>query len=176
MDAWGDGLGTGPMAAAVTRSMGRSAAETKDDTAGEGRDPVVSSEGDGSHLSPEVVEVSIPAPDGPLNDNDSVPPDLLMTEQAKDTFVLATKAYLLEGASAVSKILNKRKQTDGEPEYLVLHADGNEYWTPRSHLVEYASFITEYENSERVNKGLPPLRRSPRLAELDTEPTEVFEF
>ncbi|RLN89794.1 hypothetical protein DYB28_008870, partial [Aphanomyces astaci] len=78
--------------------------------------------------------------------------------------------------SAVSKILNKRKQTDGEPEYLVLHADGNEYWTPRSRLVEYTSFITEYENSERVNKGLPPLRRSPRLAELDTEPTEVFQF
>ncbi|RHZ23007.1 hypothetical protein DYB28_002049 [Aphanomyces astaci] len=118
-----------------------------------------------------------------------------MTEQAKDTFVLATKACLLEGAvpldldtlgylirmkdhfeSAVSKILDKRKRTDGEPEYLVLHADGNEYWTPRSRLVEYTSFITEYENSERVNKGLPPLRRSPRLAELDTEPTEVFEF
>ncbi|RHY44944.1 hypothetical protein DYB30_009839 [Aphanomyces astaci] len=153
-----------------------------------------------------------------------------MTEQAKGTFVLATKACLLEGAvlldldtlvylirmkyhfegdaddellsqellpassfvdrvlfpdgdlaytnveSAVSKILNKRKQTDGEPEYLVLHADGNEYWTPRSRLVEYTSFITEYENSERVNKGLPPLRRSPRLAELDTEPTEVFQF
>ncbi|RHY00602.1 hypothetical protein DYB36_007953 [Aphanomyces astaci] len=195
MDAWGDGLGTGPMAAAVTRSMGRSATETKDDTVGEGRDPVVSSEGDGSNLSPEVVEVSIPAPDGPLNDNDSVPSDLLMTEQAKDTFVLATKACLLEGAvpldldtlgylirmkyhfeSAVSKILDKRKRTDGEPEYLVLHADGNEYWTPRSRLVEYTSFITEYENSERVNKGLPPLRRSPRLAELDTEPTEVFEF
>ncbi|KAF0772430.1 hypothetical protein AaE_002297 [Aphanomyces astaci] len=44
MDAWGDGLGTGPMAATVTRRMGRSAAETKDDTTGEGRDPVVSSE------------------------------------------------------------------------------------------------------------------------------------
>ncbi|RQM18201.1 hypothetical protein B5M09_012779 [Aphanomyces astaci] len=203
------------MAAAVTRSMGRSATETKDDTAGGGRDPVVSSEGDGSHLSPEVVEVSIPAPDGPLNDNYSVPPDLLMTEQAKDTFVLATKVYLLEGAvsldldtlgylirmkdhfegdadddellsqellpacsfvdralfpdgdlaytnveSAVSKILNKRKRTDGEPKYLVLHADGNEYWTPCSRQVEYTSSITEYENSKRVNKGLPPLVRA----------------
>ncbi|RHX96521.1 hypothetical protein DYB25_011266, partial [Aphanomyces astaci] len=78
--------------------MGRSATETKEDTAGEERDPTAVSEGDGNHQSPEVVEVSIHAPDGPLNDNYSIPPDLLMTEQAKYTFVLATKAYLLDGA------------------------------------------------------------------------------
>ncbi|RHZ19295.1 hypothetical protein DYB31_011745 [Aphanomyces astaci] len=55
----------GPMVAAVTRSMDRSATETKEDTAGGERATAAASDGDGNHLSPEVVEVSIPTPDRP---------------------------------------------------------------------------------------------------------------
>ncbi|ETV63669.1 hypothetical protein H257_19399 [Aphanomyces astaci] len=69
----------------------------------------------------------------------------------------------------IVKVLDKRRTAPGEPEYLVRHADGETHWTPRSRLTDYESFISEYENLERSHQGLPTLRRSPRLAELDVE-------
>ncbi|KAF0706558.1 hypothetical protein AaE_014048 [Aphanomyces astaci] len=78
--------------------------------------------------------------------------------------------------SPISKVSDKRKRPNGESEYLVEHADGLCYWTPRSRLTLYVSFITEYENTVRAEKGLPSLRRSLCMAEVDTEPSEVFEF
>ncbi|RHY48307.1 hypothetical protein DYB34_012729 [Aphanomyces astaci] len=69
----------------------------------------------------------------------------------------------------IVKVLDKRRTAPREPEYLVRHADGETHWTPRSRLTDYESFISKYENLERSHRGLPILRRSPRLAELDVE-------
>ncbi|RHY35349.1 hypothetical protein DYB25_011230, partial [Aphanomyces astaci] len=67
----------------------------------------------------------------------------------------------------IVKVLDKRRTAPREPEYLVRHADGETHWTPRSRLIDYESFISEYENLVRSHQGLPTLHRSPRLAELD---------
>ncbi|ETV64848.1 hypothetical protein H257_18329 [Aphanomyces astaci] len=57
--------------------------------------------------------------------------------------------------SPVLRILDKRHDDAREVEYLVQHADDTTHWTRRSRLVDYNSFITEYENESRTQQGLP---------------------
>ncbi|KAH9077974.1 hypothetical protein Ae201684P_019080 [Aphanomyces euteiches] len=74
--------------------------------------------------------------------------------------------------SPILEILDKRHTRGKEIQYLVRHVDENTYWTPRSRLKEYASFVREYEDKKRAETGLPPLRRSKRLMEMDLSPEE----
>ncbi|KAG9400141.1 hypothetical protein AC1031_011046 [Aphanomyces cochlioides] len=78
--------------------------------------------------------------------------------------------------SPIKDIADKRWIAGKEIEYLVTHADGTQHWTPRSRLQEYRSFIQEYEDRQRSSQGLPPLRRSPRLTELDLAPEPPPEY
>ena len=72
--------------------------------------------------------------------------------------------------SPIYKIYDKRRLPNSrESEYQVEHVDGYKYWTPASKLSDSRSYIDDYENATRMNMGLPPLRRSPRFADLDKE-------
>ncbi|KAF0738526.1 hypothetical protein Ae201684P_019574 [Aphanomyces euteiches] len=72
--------------------------------------------------------------------------------------------------SPIKIITDKRWIAGKEIEYHVTHADDTQHWTPRSRLQDYQSFIQEFEDTHRNSQGLPPLRRSARLAELDLAP------
>ncbi|KAF0702738.1 hypothetical protein AaE_015743 [Aphanomyces astaci] len=72
-------------------------------------------------------------------------------------------------STPVLAIIDKRNEPPREVEYLVQHADGKSYWTPRSKLGDYTSFVTEYEDRRRRLNDLPVLRRSPRVSAMDSE-------
>ncbi|KAH9087395.1 hypothetical protein Ae201684P_000806 [Aphanomyces euteiches] len=56
--------------------------------------------------------------------------------------------------SPIHKICDKRRLPNlREPEYLVEHVDGYKYWTQASELSEYRSYIDNFENSLRMEKG-----------------------
>ncbi|KAH9112100.1 hypothetical protein AeMF1_013513 [Aphanomyces euteiches] len=78
--------------------------------------------------------------------------------------------------SPLIEILDKRWLPGKSIEYLTRHADGNTYWTSRSRLRAYPSFVAEFENKRRSESGLPPLRRSKRLSEMDVEPDDTTLF
>ncbi|KAH9112967.1 hypothetical protein LEN26_013206 [Aphanomyces euteiches] len=79
-------------------------------------------------------------------------------------------AYTNSG-SPIYRIVDKRREPGSrETDYLVEHVDGSKYWNPLSKLSEYRSYVDDYESQLRMDRGLPPLRRSPRFRDLDLEP------
>ncbi|KAH9152212.1 hypothetical protein AeRB84_005319, partial [Aphanomyces euteiches] len=79
-------------------------------------------------------------------------------------------AYTNSG-SPIYRIVDKRREPGTrETDYLVEHVDGSKYLTPLSKLSEYRSYVDDYESQLRMDRGLPPLRRSPRFQDLDIEP------
>ncbi|KAH9099595.1 hypothetical protein Ae201684P_018608 [Aphanomyces euteiches] len=79
-------------------------------------------------------------------------------------------AYTNSG-SPIYRIVDKmREPGTRETDYLVEHVDRSKYWTPLSKLSEYRSYIDDYESQLRMDRGLPPLRRSPRFQDLAIEP------
>ncbi|KAH9087827.1 hypothetical protein LEN26_019791 [Aphanomyces euteiches] len=79
-------------------------------------------------------------------------------------------AYTNSG-SPIYRIVDKRREPGSrETDYLVEHVDGSKYWNPLSKLSEYRSYVDNYESQLRMDRGLPPLRRSPRFRDLDIEP------
>ncbi|KAH9107635.1 hypothetical protein AeMF1_017069 [Aphanomyces euteiches] len=79
-------------------------------------------------------------------------------------------AYTNSG-SPIYRVVDKRRAArTREADYLVEHVDGSKYWNPLSKLSEYRTYIGDYESQLRMDRGLPPLRRSPRFRDLDLEP------
>ena len=116
--------------------------------------------------------------DVPSAPSDSAATELRPDDLPNDSYVRRVRfadddmAYT-SVASPLVRIKDKRRQPGKrEIEYLAEHADGREHWTPASKLSGYSSFITEFEDQERSESGLPPLRRSPRYIEADREATE----
>ncbi|CAK4709916.1 unnamed protein product [Aphanomyces euteiches] len=109
--------------------------------------------------------------DQPL-EPDQLPPDSFVTKvEFSDGDVSFTNV-----PSPVRGIVDKRRNGRREVEFLVEYSDGQKQWTSRSLLKDYGSFITEYENKWRERNGLPLLRRSSRVADLDVEPNPRSEF
>ncbi|CAK4755647.1 unnamed protein product, partial [Aphanomyces euteiches] len=85
-------------------------------------------------------------------------------------------AYTNSG-SPIYRIVDKRREPGSrETDYLVEHVDGSKYWNPLSKLSEYRSYVDDYESQLRMDRGLPPLRRSPRFRDLDIEPKNDTQF
>ncbi|KAH9149539.1 hypothetical protein LEN26_004246 [Aphanomyces euteiches] len=60
--------------------------------------------------------------------------------------------------SPIHKIVDKRRLPNSrEPDYLVQHVDGYQYWMKASKLADYRTYIDVFENEQRIEKGLPPL-------------------
>ncbi|CAK4702596.1 unnamed protein product, partial [Aphanomyces euteiches] len=135
-----------------------------------------------------ILEGSNPTEDTNPNLDDVVLPDLDPMDAQLDSDMLPPSSFkdritywdgdlaYTNSSSPISEIIGKRRKPGKEIEYLVKHADDNSYWTPRSRLGSYKSFVEEYENQVRSEQGLPPLRRSGRLRSMDVEPHESIEF
>ncbi|KAH9096381.1 hypothetical protein LEN26_017527 [Aphanomyces euteiches] len=135
-----------------------------------------------------ILEGSNPIEDTNPNLDDVVLPDLDPMDAQLDSDMLPPSSFkdritysdgdlaYTNSSSPISEIIGKRRKPGKEIEYLVKHADDNLYWTPRSRLGSYESFVEEYENQVRSEQGLPPLRRSGRLRSMDVEPHESIEF
>ncbi|KAF0724018.1 hypothetical protein Ae201684_017218 [Aphanomyces euteiches] len=85
-------------------------------------------------------------------------------------------AYTNSGSPIYRIVDKKREPGTRETDYLVEHVDGSKYWTPLSKLSEYRSYVDDYESQLRMDRGLPPLRRSPRFRDLDIEPKNDTQF
>lgn len=114
-----------------------------------------------------------PEPLGPEGDDTALEPDMLPNSSFLNRveFLDGDVAYT-NTTSALDRIEDRRKERGKEVEYLVRHADQLTYWTPRSRLKDYESYISEYENTRREEEGFPALRRSPRLVDLDVRAAE----
>ncbi|OWZ11974.1 hypothetical protein PHMEG_00014929, partial [Phytophthora megakarya] len=105
--------------------------------------------------------------DGPLEETDL--PSSSFTERLtvaqEDTVIAGMDKPLLE-------IVAKRN-INRSVEYLALASNYETFWLPRSELMpSYGALITMSDQAERMKKGLPELRRSPRLADANAEVDE----
>ena len=107
--------------------------------------------------------------DSPLEEEDLPPSSYTerVTVGKEDTVIVGAGVPLMEVVA--------KRCVNRTVEYLVLTSTFETHWLPRSALMlEYASLVTAFEQSERKKNRLPALRRGARLAEANAEVDEEY--